>query len=348
MLMVVLAFGLAIVFGCTFARPIGERLGLIDHPDGSRKRHRRPTPLVGGLALMLPLLSVAAGEAVRQPWWHADLFTALCLTGLGFLALGLFDDRNHVPPATRLLLSAGLCSLALLIEPGLILTELDFGLVVLPLGVLAAPFTVLCLVGLQNAVNMADGLNGLVIGLALFWTGCLLLYAPAPLVPYLALLALGLAILLPYNLKGRLFLGDGGSYPLAIGIGLLMIYVYNLPGSRLDLSNVVLWLGIPVVDCLRVMIVRLLAGRSPFEGDRNHLHHRLARRWPWPRSVGVYLALATGPGVVAALWPTTILPMLVLANMLYAVTLYLTHPMDDRRVIARPTSRFEGQPLAEP
>ena len=349
---VTLGFGLIVAALCTFATPIGERLGLIDYPDGSRKRHHRPTPLVGGIALMLPLLPVTMGEAVLQPWWRADLFTALGLSGLGFLTLGLIDDRHHLAPRIRLLLSGGLCSVALLIEPRLMLTELDFGPFAVPLGLFAAPFTVLCLVGLQNAVNMADGLNGLVIGLALFWTLCLLLYAPDPLVPYLASLLLGLSILLPYNLNGRLFLGDAGAYPLGVGIGLLMIYVYNAPGSRLELLTVALWLGVPVLDCLRVMLTRLLAGRSPFEGDRNHLHHRLAGRWPWPRSVGVYLALATGPGVIAALWPTTTLPMLALGAMLYAMMLVatrnsevklrspLTGPLD--RAMTRRTVRGEG------
>lgn len=327
MLISMMIYSLVILFGCTFAMPIGRRLGVIDYPDGSRKRHRQPTPLVGGIALMLPLLPVAALEAMAQPWWHgAGLFTALCITGFGFLALGLFDDRHHVAPPTRLLLSVGLCSLALLVEPRLILQELDFGLVTVPLGMFAVPFTILCLVGLQNAVNMADGLNGLVIGLSIFWTLCLLLYAPTPLLPYLAFLLLGLLILLPYNLKGRLFLGDAGSYPLGIGIGLSMIYLYNAPGAPVELPTIVLWLAIPVVDCLRVMGARLIAGRAIFEGDRNHFHHRLARRWPWPRSVIVYLALAVLPGLTGALWPASTVPMLALAAILYAVAIHVTEP----------------------
>lgn len=326
MVISIVAFSLAIVLGCTFAMPIGERLGVIDHPDGSRKRHRQPTPLVGGIALMVPLVAVAASEAMAEPWWrNAGLFAALSMSGLGFLALGLFDDRRHLAPHTRLLLSVGLCSMALLIEPQLMLTELDFGAgVTVPLGLFAAPFTVLCLVGFQNAVNMADGLNGLVIGLSIFWTACLLLYAPPTMASYLAFLLLGLLILLPYNLKGRLFLGDAGSYPLGVGIGLLMIYLYNQPGSRLELPSVVLWLGLPVLDCLRVMAMRAVKGRPLFEGDRDHFHHLLARRWPWPQSVVIYLVLATVPGLLAALWPLTTLPMLLLVAGAYLVILYVT------------------------
>ena len=115
-----------------------------------------------------------------------------------------------------------------LLEPSLALTELDLGgPLVIPLGILAFPFTILCLVGLQNAINMADGMNGLLIGLSMFWAACLLKHAPDQLTPYLVLMLLGLAILLLYNLAGALFLGDAGSYAIGGTIGILMIYVYQ-------------------------------------------------------------------------------------------------------------------------
>ena len=103
----------------------------------------------------------------------------LLLIGAGFLLLGLHDDRNHVHPGLRLFVSAALFGSVILLDPSLALIELDFGgPLVIPLGIVAFPFTILCLVGLQNAINMADGMNGLLIGLSLFWTACLLKHAP--------------------------------------------------------------------------------------------------------------------------------------------------------------------------
>lgn len=318
-----LCFGALVITCCSFAGRIGHWLDVIDHPDDTRKRHARPTPLVGGIALMVPLLLFMMVEVAVRPHL-VNLFVVLSLAGVGFTVLGLFDDRHQVPPVIRLLISTGLCLLLLLIAPTLQLDRLELGLVAFPLGLVALPFTILCLVGLQNAINMADGLNGLVIGLSIFWTICLVLYAPPDLVPYLSLMLVGLFILLPYNLAGRLFLGDAGSYALGVSVGLLMLYTYDAAGGRLPMLTVVLWLLIPVLDCLRVMATRALANRSPMRADTDHLHHRLARSLRWPLSVLIYLALATLPGLVAAFRPALTEAMLVVGLVAYAGVIWRT------------------------
>jgi UDP-GlcNAc:undecaprenyl-phosphate GlcNAc-1-phosphate transferase len=318
-------FGLSVVACCSFAGPVGRLLGVIDYPDGGRKSHARPTPMVGGIALMVPLLLVALARTASG---HApvEVFSTLMIVGLGFLLLGWYDDRQHAPPATRLVVSAGLFGAVVLLQPDLLLTRIDLGppLLNVPLWLIAFPFTILCLVGLQNSINMVDGMNGLLIGLALFWTGCLMGYAPEHLLIYLQLLMLGLVILLPYNLMGMLFLGDAGSYSIGATIGVLMIYVYNQAAGALPMLTVVLWLVVPVVDCLRVMATRLGNDRSPLSADENHLHHRLARHWRWPICLAMYLALVAGPGTVGAIWPELTLPMLALVGAAYLALLWTT------------------------
>lgn len=303
---------------------MGRLLGVIDYPDGGRKSHARPTPLVGGIALMVPLLLVAFAESL---WYGGSggIFGILAIGGLGFLLLGWYDDRDHVPPGARLVISASLCGALVLLQPNLILTEIEFAPnLVLKLGVIAVPLTILCLVGLQNSINMADGMNGLLIGLAAFWTGCLMLYAPDHLQLYLRFMLLGLVILLPYNLRDSLFLGDAGSYSIGATIGLLMIYCYNEGDGRLPMLTVVLWLFVPVADCLRVMFTRLLSERSPLTADKNHLHHRLKRRWDPTQSLVIYLALVGVPSLAAAVWlPLTEL-MLTLMVAGYSGLLWLT------------------------
>jgi UDP-GlcNAc:undecaprenyl-phosphate GlcNAc-1-phosphate transferase len=317
-------FGLAVFACCCLAWPVGRLLGVIDYPDGGRKSHARPTPMVGGIALMVPLLLVALVEAI----WHspaADIFPTLLLVGSGFLLLGWYDDRHHVPPGLRLLISSALFGAVILLQPGLALTALDFGgLVVIPLWIVAFPFTVLCLVGLQNATNMADGMNGLLIGLSMFWTACLLGYAPEELQLYLTLMLLGLMILLLYNMAGALFLGDAGSYAIGGTIGILMIYCYQRADGDLPVLTVVLWLLVPVLDCLRVMATRAFQQRSPLQADKNHLHHRLARHWPWPVCLAIYLAVVVVPGSIGARWPEWSLAMIVVGLACYGGLLLLT------------------------
>jgi UDP-GlcNAc:undecaprenyl-phosphate GlcNAc-1-phosphate transferase len=317
-------FGLSVVTCCSLAGPIGRILGVIDYPDGGRHGHARPTPLVGGIALMVPLLLVALAEAV---WYgpSGSIFLILAVAGSGFLLLGWYDDRDHVPPGVRLLISASLCGALVLLQPELLLTEIPLS----PehhvrLGVIAVPFTIICLVGLQNAINMADGMNGLVIGLAAFWTGCLMFYAPDQLQMYLRFMLLGLLILLPFNLRDSLFLGDAGSYSIGATVGLLMIYCFNVADGELPMLTVVLWLFVPVADTLRVMITRLMHDRSPMSPDKNHLHHRLKRRWDTSQSLVIYLTLAGIPSLVAAVWPTTAELMLTLVVAGYSGILWLT------------------------
>ena len=218
-------FGLSVVLCCSLAEPMGRLLGVIDYPDGGRKSHAKPTPMVGGIALMVPLLLVALAKTLLGAA-PVGIFATLAVLGLGFLILGWYDDRQHAPPSARLVVASGLFGAVVLLQPDLLLSEIDLGpqLGAIPLWSLSFPFTVLCLVGLQNSTNMVDGMNGLLIGLALFWTGCLMLYAPEHLMVYLQFLMIGLLILLPYNLFGVLFLGDAGSYSIGATIGILMIY----------------------------------------------------------------------------------------------------------------------------
>lgn len=333
-----LCFGALIIACCTFADRLGHALGVIDHPDGARKVHARPTPLVGGIALMVPLLMILGTQLVQQPD-SAAILTALGIAIVGFVGLGWYDDRHHLAPATRLWFSISFCLGLVAFEPALRLEQVTIGPLTITLGALAVPLTVLCLVGLQNAINMADGINGLVIGLSIFWTFCLLLYAPDSLQIYLAFLLVGLLILLPYNLLGFLFLGDAGSYSLGVTTGLLMIYVYSMTPYDLPVLTVVVWLLVPVLDCLRVIVTRLADTRSPLTADRNHLHHRLARFFQWPASMLAYLAIAALPGLVAAFWPEASSAMLALGTLVYGSVIWLTR---ERHAPAQETSPAQG------
>jgi hypothetical protein len=121
-----------------------------------------------------------------------------------------------------------------------------------------------------------------------------------------------------------------------------MIYVYSTTPYDLPMLTVGVWLLVPILDCLRVIATRLADTRSPLTADRNHLHHRLARFFQWPASMLVYLAIATLPGLVAALWPDTSAAMLVLGTLLYGSVIWLTRA----RVAPAPAGRaLGGRPL---
>ncbi|MBX6375836.1 MAG: hypothetical protein IRZ13_16590, partial [Acetobacteraceae bacterium] len=211
--------------------------------------------------------------------------------------------------------------------PALTVTFFDFSFVKPALfldGWGALAFTVISLVGLQNAVNMADGKDGLALGMLLIWTGLIALYAPAHMTPVLLLLALTLATALWFNLRGQLFLGDSGAYSLAVLVGLLAVGTHDVRFTELPTDVVALWFLIPVVDCLRVMVRRIVAGRSPFAPDRQHLHHMLERLAPWRLGLPLYLSLIAGPALLAVAAPQRALLWGVLALSGYAALLGLS------------------------
>lgn len=290
---------------CRNADALGRRLRIMDRP-GERKIHREPTPLMGGMALMagfVPLVIVAGLTGFTGAFRFEAIFLGLCTWAM--VLVGLIDDRHGLSPRIRLVASFLVYATATL-YPAFNVRLLDFEhpafQIGLAFGWLALLFTTLCLVGLLNAINMADGKNGLVLGLCLGWTGLLATRAPPWLhVPLLCLAAV-LAVLFVFNLRGKLFLGDGGAYGVATAIGVMAIATYNYGGSHalrsISAEEVVALFAVPVLDSFRLAYVRVRNGRSPMSPDRDHLHHHLMDRFGWPGGLYLYWLIALVPAAV--------------------------------------------------
>ena len=288
---------------CLYSKQICHVLGIMDVPD-ARKQHRSATPLMGGVAIELALLPVAAFLIlfVTPPAWQQPLLIWLVCTAAMTL-VGLADDRHTLSARDRLMISFLVFGSAAIVSPLFNIRVLTFDLLNFQIGLgtgwIAIIFTTICCVGLVNAVNMADGKNGLVIGLCIGWLILLALRAPPAFIPMIAVLLAILTILLMFNLRGRLFLGDGGAYGLASAIGLLAVMVYNSPGVHagraIAADELMLLFAVPVIDSFRLTFVRMRRGQSPMAADRDHLHHHLQNRFGWPGGLVVYLLMALVP-----------------------------------------------------
>lgn len=293
------------------AMPLGTRLGLLDFPDstGGRKLHGQVTPLVGGIAIVLAALGAGATMlAFEAPDTDREVLIWFMVTVLGIFLIGIADDRIGLTAPTRLGAAAALLLAAIAQVPDFSVSFLLFAgqgeLLLLP-SLVGIAFTLLCFVGFLNAVNMADGKNGLVIGQALIWSGVLMLRLPPSMVPLLAAIAGALAVLFWFNMKGRLFLGDGGSYGLSAMFGLLAIYAWNHGFADMHADDVALIFAVPVFDTIRLILHRSVQGKSPFTPGRDHLHHYLYTRWGWPTPLRWVLALVAVPNLLALLLPGT-------------------------------------------
>lgn len=282
---------------------IGVALQLMDVPN-TRKLHNRVTPLLGGVSLIIvfiPISLIFAGHVNGGIFSKPGIVWIISVASMALV--GILDDRHSISPRTRLGASAAIFALASFVDPAFNVRVLDFEFPELILGLgskeLSILFTVLCCVGLVNAINMADGKNGLVIGLCLGWLFLLTARAPVTLLPYIGFLVATLAVLLAFNKDGKLFLGDGGSYGLATALGLLTIAIYNSPGSHgtraISADEIMILFAVPVLDAFRLSWKRVRRGQSPMAADRDHLHHHLQNRYGWPKGLFVYWFIALAP-----------------------------------------------------
>jgi UDP-GlcNAc:undecaprenyl-phosphate GlcNAc-1-phosphate transferase len=303
------------------AMRIGAALDLLDLPDSDRKLHAAATPLVGGMAVA----AAALAGALLSFWKSGDShFLGLVAAVAVMFGIGVVDDRQHLKPVTRLLASVSLLLVVIAIAPGFRAVTLRFSGIdaTLQLGLVGGLlFTLLSLVGLLNAVNMADGKNGIVAGMALVWTSVLAAHAPVQVLPVLVATGAALLVIGGFNMAGKLFLGDGGSYALSALFGLLAIYVYNLPNYAMTADEVALLFAIPVFDTIRLMAARTASGRSPFTGGRDHLHHYIYGRVGWPQGLLVYLSLVALPNVGALVWPGSGVVWLIVSLAAYIAVL---------------------------
>lgn len=307
---------------CWLATPIGDFFGIQDSPDADRKLHGRVTPLVGGLAVVIPSAAISLMLADGPV---TIIYSVLGVTCLVALVLGLIDDRNHIHPAVRLLFAILVASTSIYFVPDFALSFLRFSFISQSffLEGWSGVFSVLCLVGLMNAVNMADGKNGLVIGMSLVWCVLLALYLPQySWVLVFGLLA-SLLVTFIFNLRGRIFLGDSGSYALSVLFGLLAIYAYNINFAYVNADAIALWFLVPVLDCVRLMVWRVVQGRSPFSPDSSHLHHYLDRSMPWSFGLPLYLLLVAVPPALAYVWPDRTGLWMLLTLIVYVSSLLL-------------------------
>ncbi|MFM7028547.1 MAG: MraY family glycosyltransferase [Chakrabartia sp.] len=285
-----------------------------------------PTPLVGGLAIVPPLLLVLLVQAFGNPPGDA---TRNALLGLGVATLfaflvGLADDRTPLPAMKRFAICGLFFSVALGICPSFVVSDLVIQSVGLRihLGIGAIFFSVLCLLALENGLNMVDGRNGLAIGLSLIWLGALLSFGAHPSNLPVMLLMVSLVVILLPNWRGKLFLGDAGSYAIGAFLGFLTIWIHR-SNIGLHTADVLTLYIVPILDMLRLCVTRVWARRSPCAADQNHLHHHLDRALGWPRGCWVYFAiiglpiLAMRTGLLGGLYATAA------AGSLYLITLLL-------------------------
>lgn len=291
------AFGaIAALFLCFLRMPIARTMALVDLPDHPRKIHVGPVPLIGGIAVF-PAIAIACVQAVSLGA-KDDAMGVLVGVVFGFFMIGYADDRMQIRPSRRLLLTLVLFAALVLMAPGL--TPGSFGIAGLDIHLGSGTIALLAIIGAAgalNAINMADGQDGLCCGLLVIWLLFLAVIGHPPTQSAAVIVALAIGVAMIFNLAGLAFLGDMGAY--GIGSFVLALMLYSVGDGALDHGQIVALLVIPIADCILLMVERARRGHSPYDPDRQHLHHILRATFgDWP-SLLIYLGAAALCAVAA-------------------------------------------------
>lgn len=264
------------------ATPLVKKLALkykvVDEPKNNRKIHKKPIPLLGGLAIYLPfvLLTLIKGPVVTDAEIGIILGTTIIIIG------GILDDIWELKHFEKLFfqLMAAVVLIIMGVSIQLIANPFTNDISYLDIGYWSVPITIVWVVGITNAMNLIDGLDGLSSGVSLISTITIFIIAVTKdrsNAMYLTAILMGsIAGFLPYNFNpASIFLGDTGAQLL--GFLLAAISMEGAIKSATIFSVVVpiLTMGLPIFDTVFAIIRRKVNGRSIMEADRGHLHHRL-------------------------------------------------------------------------
>ena len=305
-------FAFIVSFAFTFAttplvRRFAFKIGAIDIPKDNRRMHKKPTPRIGGLAIIFGF--TVATLCFAQP--SRQLYGTLA--GAAIIAvMGVIDDCKNLPAKLKFVIQiiaalvvvfAGDIKIDVFTNPNFLS---DNPYWVLPEW-LSVTLTVIWIVFITNAVNFIDGLDGLAAGVSAIMSISLVFISIR--VGEYSIAILGIALMgscfgfLPFNFNpAKIFMGDTGSTFLGFMLATLSIEGVFKSYAVISFAVPLLILGLPLFDALFAMIRRILRGQSPMTADRGHLHHRLVDMgFSQKQTVFILYAISGVLGITAVL-----------------------------------------------
>ena len=281
-----------------------EKKLLVDIPDRSRKFHKRATPLTGGIGILLAVIisTEIYLDMNNLKGYMPEFSQKLYIASIPLLILFLIDDFKSMRPLYRLIIQVTL-SLYVIFSTDIYLSNLGnlFGFGEIQLGILSIPFTIFCVVGIMNAFNMIDGINGLCAGSAMmallfigFYSG--LMYDSVLIIIIGSIIGFLIFNLRFFGKKRGVFLGDSGSNLIGFWVAWCAIYSSQNSIYQVETITMLWFVSIPLLDCIGLIFSRLVRGISIASPGRDHIHHKLMLNYSPEGSLGIILitTLCTG------------------------------------------------------
>lgn len=290
-----------------------ERFGLLDVPRDGRRVHRLSVPHLGGVAIFAAMLSALAVLFFIHNLLTETLFAdrskllAILAPATLMLLFGVYDDLRGTNARLKFLVQALAGVLFCVLGGRIVALSLPLVGSVELHPVLGYALTILWTIGISNAFNLIDGIDGLAAGASLFAALVMLvvsLILGPPLVTVMAVVLCGSLIgFLRYNFNpASIFLGDSGALFIGFTLAALSVQGMQKASTAVAVAIPLLAFGLPVFDTGFSMVRRFISGRPIFDGDREHVHHMLlARGWSQRRVALVLYAACAVFGLLALL-----------------------------------------------
>jgi UDP-GlcNAc:undecaprenyl-phosphate GlcNAc-1-phosphate transferase len=286
-----------------------EKKLLVDIPDRSRKFHKRATPLTGGIGILLAVIisTEIYLDMYNLKGYMPEFSQKLYIASIPLLILFLIDDFKTLRPLYRLIIQVTL-SLYVIFSTDIYLSNLGnlFGFGEIQLGILSIPFTIFCVVGIMNAFNMIDGINGLCAGSAMmallfigFYSG--LMYDSVLIIIIGSIIGFLIFNLRFFGKKRGVFLGDSGSNLIGFWVAWCAIYSSQNTIYQVEAITMLWFVSIPLLDCIGLIFSRLIRGISIASPGRDHIHHKIMLKYSSEGTLGMILIISMFAGIFGIL-----------------------------------------------
>ena len=321
---IIILINLLILFKINY---VSKKLNIFDYPKSRRKIHLLPTPLLGGPIIFTNLLLFIIyffffdQEFLMKNFYFTELkpFIYFLLTISIIFIIGIYDDKYDITPTKRIILISTFIILFLNIDSTSVLNSINFPFTQMKVdfNLGSKLFSYLCLIILIISCNMFDGVNfqSFLFYIINFTFLYFIEHNFFVLLIIVSLIFFGIL-----NFNGKIFLGDSGVYLLSLILGIFYIKYFN--GNYLSFNSdlVISMLFFPVLDATKCIFVRLINGKNPFVGDKNHFHHKMMKKFSKNKYLIILFIINTTP-VMVFLFGLNMIYSIILVSLVYTFLL---------------------------
>jgi UDP-GlcNAc:undecaprenyl-phosphate GlcNAc-1-phosphate transferase len=290
-------------------RAVASRIGMLDHPDSFRKLQKKPIPVGGGVVIFLVMVALMLILTYCQEYFDfrlglsQKLLLPLIIVSPFVIVVGLIDDKRGLSGKTKLFFQ--IVAASVIIGFAKYYSEVTYFGIELNLHHLFYPLAVFWMIGMMNAVNLLDGVDGVAVTAGFYMSMATAGISYINGYYGIALVSLGLAgCLLGFFVHNRplakVYLGDTGSMFIGLVLGMLILRACIESDRTISICGPVAIVLVPAVDALFAIIRRVNSGRTIFTSDRGHIHHLLSSRFRSGYTVLLVLSVLIVPGCIAA------------------------------------------------